>query len=307
MVSLSAAIKAEALALGFDKVGVARAGPADPERRLADWLARGFHGSMDYMAATAAERADPGLIVPGARSVVAVAVSYWDPDGEGAAGADAKIARYARGDDYHGILRKRLRRLRKFVLRLAPEARVKPAIDTSAVLEREWARRAGITWIGKSTMAIAQDLGTYTFLGTLITDLELEPDDPHADRCGTCTACLDACPTDAFAAPYQLDANRCITYWTVERRDEFTDETPPSHGWLAGCDICQEVCPWNKFAKPTSQPRLRARAALSQPDLHAFASDANYATEAVRGTALQRTGGEAMQRNARWLLDEEAR
>ena len=296
------AVKAHARALGFDRVGVASAAPADPDDRLSTWLDRGFDADMGYMARTAAERADPSRIVPGARSVIALAMSYyWPEDG---APAGPRVARYARGDDYHKVIRKKIRKLRKQILAMAPDAKVHPAVDTSPVLEREWAQRAGVAWIGKSTMAIAPDLGTYTFLATLITDLDLEADAPHPDRCGTCTACLDACPTAAFAGPHQLDARRCVTYWTVEHRGPFIEQTPPLHGWLAGCDRCQEVCPWNKFARPTREPRLRPRPELADPDLLAFAHDADHVARSIAGTTLQRTGVESMQRNAVTALED---
>ena len=298
------AVRRWALELGFDRVGFAAAGPADPDGRLRAWLRRGFAADMSYMDRTAAEREDPRRYVEGARSVVSLAVSYFDPAAEEHA-PPGGVARYARGDDYHRRLKRKVRSLRKRIIEMAPGAKVAPTVDTSPVLEREWARRAGVAWIGKSTMAISQDLGTYTFLATLVTDVELRPDDPHPDRCGTCTACLDACPTDAFVGPYELDARRCITYWTVEHREAFTAETPPLHGWVAGCDVCQEVCPWNKFARPTPEPRFRARPELATPDIVKMAADVEHARAVVQGTALQRTGGPAMQRNSQRVLEEQ--
>jgi len=292
--TLTAAIKDAAREIGFDKVGVARAEHADPDARLRAWLDAGYAGTMSYMARGVAEREDPRRLVPGARSVIALATSYYAPEGE--AGA-RRIARYARGDDYHRVLTKKTRKLRRRILELAGAASIKPVVDTAPVLEREWAQRAGIAWIGKSTMAIAPELGTYTFLAALITDLDLEPDEPHPDRCGTCTLCLEACPTDAFVAPYVLDARRCITHWTVETREAFDEATPPSHGWVAGCDVCQEVCPWNKFAKPTSEPRFQPRPELLDPPLDGL--DEARAAALIEGTALQRTGAAALVRNAR--------
>ncbi len=214
---LTAYLRDNASALGFDAVGVAPVGgPADPEDRLQTWLDRGYHGSMDYMVRTASERADVRRIVPDAVSIVAVSMSYFRP--EYRPSPPLKVSRYAVGRDYHNLMRRRLRRLRTRLLDVFPEAAIKPTVDTSPVLEREWARRAGIGWIGKSTMSISPRLGTYTFLGTLITDLEFEYDTPHPDRCGSCTRCLEACPTDAFVGPFELDARRCITYWSVEER-----------------------------------------------------------------------------------------
>ena len=294
------AVRDKAKALGFDAIGFAPAGPADPDDRLRAWLDRGWSGTMDYMARTADERADPTRLVPGAKSVVALATSYYHPDGEPA--GDAKVSRYANSTDYHKVIKKRLRKLRRFLLELDPEARVHPAVDTSPVLEREWAARAGVGWIGKSTMLIGMDLGTYTFLGTLITTMEFNFDVPHLDRCGSCTACLDACPTDAFAGPYELEATKCITYWNVEYRGPFPHEAPDLHGWMAGCDVCQEVCPWNKFKKMTQETKFTPRLELATPNVDTFLDAGEDASLALRGTPLQRTGVDSIRRNLLRIL-----
>ena len=300
--TLTHRIRARARELGFQRVGVAPVdGPADPEGRLRAWLAQGYHGTMDYMARTAEERADVRRIVPDARTVIAVAMSYHRP--EHVPKPPLKVSRYAVGRDYHNLLRRRLRRLRRAVLELCPEASVKPTVDTSPVLEREWARRAGVGWIGKSTMSIAPDLGTYYFIGTLITSIDLVPDDPHPDRCGSCTRCLEACPTNAFVGPWQLDARRCITHWNVEARDAAAAELPDLHQWLAGCDVCQEVCPWNKFARPSDEAHFSPNPALAQPDLRTFLTDRAAVTDVIEGTALKRTGADALMRNARTIAD----
>jgi epoxyqueuosine reductase len=298
----TARIRARALELGFDKVGFAKAGDADPEKRFAAWLDRGFAGELDYMSRTREERADPRRYVEGAKSVIALAISYYHPDYQPT--EPLKISRYAVSDDYHGIIKKKVRKLRKTILELDPQAKAAPTVDTSPVLEREWAARAGIAWVGKSTMAIGRDLGTYTFLASVITDMELTYDEPHDNYCGSCTACLDACPTNAFAGPYQLDARRCITYWNVEMREEFTAQTPSLHGWAAGCDVCQEVCPWNKFARTSREPRFHPRSALASPDPAVFTEPAHEDTlrETIAGTPLQRTGASAMRRNALRIL-----
>lgn len=295
----TAALKRRALELGFDKIGVAAVEPVDPEGRLRRWLDRGWHAGLGYMAENVAEREDVRRLVPGARSVVVLAHSYHQP--HYAPRPPLKVSRYAVGDDYHSVIRRKVRKLRRFLIAQAPEAGVKPTVDTSPVLERAWAAKAGVAWIGKSTMALAPDLGTYFFLATLITDLELDADAPLPDRCGSCTRCLDACPTDAFPEPRVLDARKCITTWNVERRDVAQEDLPDLHGWIAGCDVCQEVCPWNKFAVPTREPRFAVRTALAEPGrVHGPAAW----TEAVRGTALQRTGGEALDRNVRKVYSE---
>lgn len=299
------ALKAEARRVGFGAVGIARAGSADPEGHLRAWLAAGYGGEMSYLARTLADREDATHMLPGARSVVALMYSYWRPESEETATRPTgKIARYAPGRDYHALLRRKVRSLRKFLLRLDPEAEVHPTIDTSPVLERAWAARAGIAWIGKSTMAIAPRLGTYTFLATLVTTSELAADTPILDHCGSCTRCLDACPTQAFPRPYVLDATRCITYWNVERPGPFTEETPELEGWLAGCDVCQEVCPWNKWKQTSPEPRFGPTPAMRALDLPRLADpqETEYHRAVVDKTPLARTGGEALSRNARALL-----
>lgn len=296
--------------MGFSAVGIARAGAADPEGRLRAWLDRGHGGEMSYLARTLADREDATHMLPGARSVVALMYSYWRPESEPLASrAIGKVARYAPGRDYHVLLRRKVRSLRKFLLRLDPEAEVHPTIDTSPVLERAWAARAGVAWIGKSTMAISPSLGTYTFLATLVTTSELTPDAPIRDHCGSCTRCLDACPTQAFPRPYELDATKCITYWNVERPGPFTAETPSLHGWLAGCDVCQEVCPWNKFKRSSPEPRFGPTPLMQALDLERLAdpTQTEYHRELVEKTPLARTGGEALSRNARALLAEKSK
>lgn len=299
------ALRARALDLGFHAFGVAEAGPIDPERRLRAWLDAGMHGQMDWMAEAEryTRRVDVEATLPGARSVVALAVSYYRP--ESAPEGALKVARYAQGRDYHRWLRKRLRRLRKTLLELDPGCRVVPSVDTSPMLERAWAARAGIAWIGKSTMAIHPQLGTYTFLATLLTDSVLGPGPgPLPDRCGSCTACLDACPTDAFPEPGVLDARRCIAHWTLEAPGDLPADAPELSGWVAGCDICQEVCPWNKFARVSEEPRTAPREALRRPSIAVFTDPGEDAalTAALEGTAIDRTGARAIRRNARRAL-----
>jgi epoxyqueuosine reductase len=302
--SRTAHLRRAAQSLGFHKVGFAPAGVIDPEQRLRRWLDRGFAGELDYMARTADERADPRRYVEGARSVVALAISYYRPDYTPS--APLKVSRYAVGRDYHHTIKKKVRKLRKELLAIDPGAKVAPTVDTSPVLERAWAERAGIAWIGKSTMAIGRDVGTYTFLATLITTTELEYDAPHLDHCGSCTACLDACPTQAFDGPYRLDATKCITYWNVEQRAPFPDEAPDLHGWVAGCDVCQEVCPWNKFARPNDDRSFAPRPELAKPDPSTFTELARSETLSVilEKTALERTGAEAIRRNALRIVEE---
>ena len=305
---LSATRRAELLRqradeLGFDAFGIAQLHTSDAVdqhgQQLRRWLDQGFHGGMTWMEDTYERRADPLKSLPDAKSVVAVAVSYYHQDAR--TDRQLKVARYAQGKDYHRWMKRRIRKLRKYLLELDPECSVYPTVDTSPVLERSWAARAGIAWIGKSTMAIHPQLGTYTFLGTLITNSELEAT-PHPipDRCGSCTACLDACPTQAFVEPRVLDARKCIAYWTLEVPEDPPEDAPELHGWVAGCDICQEVCPWNKFARPTSEPRATPHKQLREPDIDLFTDPERHEEleEALRSTALARNGARVIRRNA---------
>src|SRR5206468_4129391 len=212
------------------------------------WLDAGYAGEMAYMERTRHQRLDPSQLLPGARSVIAVAMLY--APAERAAATQGKIARYAGGRDYHDVIRPRLNTLARFIEGAAGgEARSRAAVDTSAVLERDLAAAAGLGWIGKNTNLIDPDLGSYFFIGVVLTTAELEADAAQADRCGTCRACLDACPTEAFVGPFTLDARRCISYLTIEHRGSIAAELRPGTGdWLFGCDVCQEVCPWNRKA-----------------------------------------------------------
>ncbi len=250
---LTRALRRRAFSEGFDLIGVANAGPARTAHDLACWLDAGMHGEMAYMKDTAAERADPRVLLPGCRSVVAVAMSYRSsrPDSTAFPHADGRVwvSRYAWGRDYHRVLKKALVRLGRWLEGREPGSSWRACVDTAPVLEREWAQRAGLGWIGKNTMLLNRKLGSELFLGLLLTEVELIPDRAQPEHCGRCAACLDACPTGAFAAPRILDARRCIGYLTVEHRSEIPPELQSAMGsMIAGCDICQEVCPWTRRA-----------------------------------------------------------
>lgn len=249
---LARSIREAALSLGFDLAGIAPAEPTEHTERLRDWVARGYAGSMGYMAERLEERVDPRLVLEGARSVVVVGFVYRD----GAESAESAtcagpgelgLARYAMGDDYHEVLLDRLRALAGAVEVLAgrPVA-ARAYVDTGPVAERALAARAGLGWIGKNSCLIHPEHGSYFFLGTLLLDLELDAGTPLPDHCGSCRACLDVCPTDAFAEPYVLDATRCIAYTTIEDPGPIPEPLREGHGrWVFGCDECQQVCPWN--------------------------------------------------------------
>jgi epoxyqueuosine reductase len=260
---LTSDLKARALAVGFDLVGVAAAGEAATARRLADWLDRGMHGGMGYMARTRRVRTDPGQLLPECRSLVCVAMSYRSShpaSQESTEDGDPRVwvSRYAWGRDYHKVMKKMLVRLGRWLVERCPSAAWRACVDTAPLLEREWAARAGLGWIGKNTQLLNRRFGSELFLGFLLTDLELEPDAPTTEHCGRCTACLDACPTSAFDAARLLDARRCISYLTVEHRAQIPSEFHRQMGGMvAGCDICQEVCPWTQRAPADLHPEFQ--------------------------------------------------
>ena len=272
-----------ALDEGFDLIGIAAAGPAQTAPRLQSWLADGMHGQMGYMAETALQRSHPEHLLEGCRSVIVVAMSYHSSQPDSAASQPDDrvwISRYAWGRDYHRILKKQLFRLGRRLENRHPGCTWRAVVDTAPMLEREWAARAGLGWIGKNTMLLNRRLGSELFLGVLLTDIELASDEPVTDHCGKCTACLDACPTDAFVEPYILDARRCIGYLTVEHRGEISAEFAQAFGdMVAGCDRCNEVCPWTRRApaerscgarcssqKPSRRPHaVYARSTAAEP------------------------------------------
>jgi epoxyqueuosine reductase len=305
MDSLETRIKNEARHLGFDLAGIAPAGPADGFDRLRAWLDQGFAGEMDYMHRLADARRHPTSILPEVRSVVMVAMNYTPVPEDAGSACAARVARYARGPDYHDVLRQRLNALLGWVQAEAPGCRGRGVVDTAPLLERDFARRAGLGWFGKNTMLLNKRLGSYFFLGALLLDLDLRPDPPHQTaHCGTCTACLDACPTQAFPVPGQLDSRRCISYLTIELRTDIPVELrEPLGDWLFGCDVCQEVCPWNHKAPATTDPILTTR-----PDLIAIdpvellgLSDEEFRRR-FRGTALWRAKRRGLLRNAALVL-----
>ncbi len=264
--TLTESIKCKARELGFDLVGIAEAGPSQSNDRYVDWLAQGYHGTMTYLARpdAVARRADVRELFPGARSVVVVGMNYYvtPPSQTGEVPGRGTVARYAWGDDYHGVIADRLKQLVAFIEAGAghPVAH-KICVDTSAVLEREWAVRAGLGWIGKNTLLIHPRAGSWLLLGELLLELDLEYDAPiAADHCGTCTRCVEACPTQCILSDRALDASRCISYLTIELRGDLPAGLRDLVGdWVFGCDVCQQVCPWNRFAHSTGEPAFAPR------------------------------------------------
>jgi len=297
-----------ALAIGFDLVGVSPASPTRESEFLRDWIARGYAGEMHYLERRLEQRVDPRRVLEGARSIVAVALVYDSGPREEPPPGHARVARYAGGEDYHQVMWERLRALEAALETLSTEpVRTRSFCDTGPVSERVHAARAGLGWQGKNTCLIHPRLGSYLFLGVVLTDLELAPDLPEPDHCGSCRACLDACPTDAFPEPYVLDATRCLSYTTIESRGAIAGELRGDHGdRLFGCDICQEVCPWNRRRgrRIPDDPlglraRLRPRPEWLQPSLRFILElDEPRWREATKGTALRRSKYRGLLRNA---------
>lgn len=298
------AVKRFALELGFDAVGICDLRPVEGGA-LRSWLDAGHAATMGYMGRQAARRERPADIVAGATRAVVTLTSYYDRDTAPKRGA--RVARYAWGEDYHRVLGDRLEALAAHLRALGAGAeRTRAYVDAGPVPERELARRAGLGWIAKNTMLIAPSIGSYTFIGCVLTDLPLACDTPFtADHCGSCRACLDACPTAAFPAPLVLDARRCISYLTIEHRGDFDAARHDAVGdWLFGCDVCQEVCPWNdKFALPTSEPRFAPRPELAAPDPGRLAEIGDDEFQRLyTGTAFERARAVGLRRNARAVL-----
>jgi epoxyqueuosine reductase len=302
---LTERLKVEALRLGFDQVGIAPAAQPPGYPEFLEWLSAGNAAGMEYLHRQEPSRSHPGALLDGVRSVVMVSIVYGTNPREAEATSEpptaGKVARYARCADYHRVLWDKLGRLLDWLRTERPEARGRAVADTAPLLERDYARVAGLGWIGKNTMLLSRRLGSFTFLGALLTDVELAYDPPHASQhCGTCTRCLDACPTDAFAAPYVLDSRRCISYWTIEHRGPIPDHAAGQlHGWVFGCDICQDVCPWNRKAPSGRDPALMERPEWVGPDLLGWLADDGDSWRArLKGTAAARAKRAGLLRNA---------
>jgi epoxyqueuosine reductase len=298
--ALAAAVRQRALALGFDAVAIGPAGPPEHAEALRRWVEAGYAGTMSYLVRRLAERLDVQRVLPGAASVVAVALNYYQGEREEYR-AWAPVARYAWGRDYHGVMRPRLEALAAELTERAG-GRSKVYVDTGPVPERDLAAAAGLGWIGKNTMLLHPALGSWFFIGVVLTTVRLPADERLPDRCGSCRACLDACPTGAFVAPHVLDARRCIAYLTIEHRGEIDPALAPAlGGWQFGCDVCQQVCPWNRRAPETREPAFRPAAPYPGAAAVAAMDDAAFA-ERFGDTALARARAAGMRRNARLAL-----
>ncbi|MCE3222190.1 MAG: yjeS [Nitrospira sp.] len=321
---MTTAIKQAARELGFDVVGISALplGPAyspahdhnfptnDLIGRLNEWLRRGFHATMAWMARDPERRADPTLVLPGCRSIISVGMNYYTEQRADERPGNGRIARYAWGRDYHHILGDRLSQLVERIATLAPDSRHRAYVDTGPVMEKAWAQQAGLGWIGKHSNVVSAQFGSWLLLGEILTTLELEPDEAGTDLCGTCTLCLQACPTGAITEPYVVDAGRCISYLTIELRGA---EPPLANDLrrglgnrIFGCDDCLDICPYNLQAEPTSEPGFQPTSLTRAPSLLAIARMTEGAfTTTFKESPIRRAKYLGLQRNVSWAMGNE--
>lgn len=306
---LAASCRRLAIGCGFDRAGIAVLEPTAHADAYQAWLERGDQAGMEWLSRQLERRFDPRRIFPGARTAIVVALQYAPLEGQDEATGDLwpRVARYARGRDYHKVMERGLRELARRLGELVPGATCRWYVDHGPVLERELAARAGLGWVGKHGLLLSRELGSWFLLGELFTDLDLAPDPPLADLCGSCTRCLDACPTGALPEPYRLDARRCISNWTIEHRGPIPEAMRERlAGWVFGCDICQEVCPWNAARRePVEHPELELPARRRELDLVGLLRlRADEFMERFAGSAMTRPKLAGLQRNAALAMAE---
>jgi epoxyqueuosine reductase len=304
--SLTQFCKLKALELGFDKVGIAKAERVKSDSLLEEWLTSGFHGTMHWMENHLAKRVDPRELFPGAKTVLAVALNYYSPQAIADDPNTGKISRYAWGDDYHEIMKQKLRELLAAIQAADSTVQGQCCVDTSPIMDKYWAVQAGIGWQGKHTNVITRGLGSWVFLGEIVLNVALEYDTPIEDFCGTCRRCMDACPTAAITEPYVVDARKCISYLTIENREPaFPDGTQLDH-WIYGCDVCQDVCPWNeKFSQPTPLAEFYPRSENIDQPLRALGTmtEEDFRRR-FKNSPVKRTKFSGFIRNVRHVLSK---
>lgn len=296
-------IKEHAKRLGFLSCGISKAGFLEDEApRLEQWLAQGHHGSMTYMERNFDKRLDPTKLVPGAKSVVSLLYNYY-PSAKQSDKEAPKLSKYAYGKDYHFVVKEKLKELMHSIEEEIGEVSGRAFVDSAPVLDKAWAAKGGLGWLGKHTNLISKKTGSFFFIAELIIDLPLEADTPVTDHCGSCTACIDACPTDAIIAPYQVDGSKCISHFTIELKDAIPQEVKGKFdNWAFGCDVCQDVCPWNRFSTPHQEPEFEPSPEL----MNLTKNDWHEITEVVfnrlfEKSAVQRTQFSGLQRNLQFL------
>ena len=307
--SITRRIKSKAAELGFSKVGTAKIETLTAEGgRLLEWLASGYNASMAWMEHDIAKRIDPVNVQPNAKSVVCVALNYFTTIQISSLQKNVgRISRYALGDDYHLVMTNRLQELLYFIKSELPGAEGKCYVDTGPVMDKAWAARAGIGWLGKHTNVITKEFGSWVFLGEILLDAELEYDPPVLDQCGTCTACIDACPTQAIIKPYLLDSAKCISYLTIEHRGDLPNKLASKlDNWIYGCDICQDVCPWNRFQKETEEEAFKPRKENVAPKLEdIIGMEQTEFSGRFKDSAIKRTKLIGLVRNAKAVLESQ--
>lgn len=300
---LTRLVKENAIKEGFQFCGIAKAEFLEEEApRLEQWLNQGMHGEMAYMANHFDKRLDPTKLVDGAKSVVSLLYNYF-PEKDINEGKEVKIAKYAFGKDYHYIIKPKLKTVLQSIVNEVGEVNARVFVDSAPVHERAWAAKAGLGWVGKNSLLLNKEMGSFFFLAEIILDVELDYDGPIKDYCGTCTSCIDACPTDAIPTPYVVDGSKCISYLTIELKNQIPSSFEGQmQGWAFGCDICQDVCPWNRFSKPHQEPDFEPHPKLSDMK----ASDWEDLTEELfreifKGSAVKRTKYAGLKRNLDFL------
>lgn len=295
-------IKEEAKRLGFLSCGISKAAFLEGEAsRLESWLNNNMHGQMSYMENHFDKRLDPRLLVDGARSVISLVLNYFPSEFQNE--DSYKISKYAYGEDYHFVIKDKLKELLQFIQTEIGEVNGRAFVDSAPVLDKAWAAKSGLGWIGKNSNLITQKVGSFYFIAELIIDLELEYDSPTTDHCGSCKACLDACPTEAIVAPYVVDGSKCISYFTIELKDNLPTEMKGKFDdWIFGCDVCQDVCPWNRFSKPHNEPRFQPNDEIlqfSKSDWEEITQDTFQ--KVFKNSAVKRTKLSGLQRNISFL------
>ena len=295
-------IKEEAQRLGFLSCGISKAGFLEQEApRLENWLNNQMNGQMSYMENHFDKRLNPTLLVDGAKSVISLLLNYYPSELQNE--NSYKISKYAYGQDYHHVIKEKLKELLHFIQTEIGEVSGRAFVDSAPVLDKAWAAKSGLGWVGKNSNLITQKVGSFYFIAELIIDLELEYDSPTTDHCGSCTACLDACPTEAIVAPYVVDGSKCISYFTIELKDNLPQEMKGKFDdWMFGCDVCQDVCPWNRFSKPHNEPLFQANSDIlnfSKSDWEEITVDTFQ--KVFKNSAVKRTKYEGLLRNINFL------
>ena len=296
---LSERIKSEALSIGFLSCGISKAEFLSEEApKLESWLKSGFNGEMSYMERNFDKRLDPRLLVPDCKSVISLLFNYYT-EKKSKKDNDPKISSYAYGKDYHFVVKDKLRELLSIIKTLVGEVNGRVFVDSAPVMDRAWAKKSGLGWIGKNTNLISKKTGSFFFIAELILDLELEYDHSTTDHCGSCTACIDSCPTNALATPYKMDATKCISYATIELKNNIPDSFKDNmRGWIFGCDICQDVCPWNRFSKNHNEPSFEDKKNIANMSKNQWEDLTKEVFEKIfKDSPIKRAGYSGIKRN----------